>query len=195
VPAVGEARPPATVTLRPLFTYLIIFDALLGFLTWMFLFLILNLSGAPKGWQLIGLPAGVVAGVWFWWRNAIEFTDRDMAVTMFFRPHRVPWSRVAGVSFSDITDDDNEVTGRRLTVRYHRAAEPPSEPMPAVFGQWREWNRRHFRSLTLPVQFPPSLTEIGYVPRAPRTWHGRHGHAQRAVILAEFAARGYPLPE
>jgi hypothetical protein len=43
-----DVRPRAPVTLRPIFTYLMIFDALLGFLTWLFLFLILNLSGVPE---------------------------------------------------------------------------------------------------------------------------------------------------
>jgi hypothetical protein len=34
-----------------------------------------------------------------------------------------------------------------------------------------------------------------YVPREPRTWLGRRGNRQRAAIRAEFAARGYTLPE
>ena len=41
----GEPRP--TVTLRPLFTYLMIFDLLIGFLWGMLLFLVTNLAGAP----------------------------------------------------------------------------------------------------------------------------------------------------
>lgn len=162
----------------------------------MLLFLILSLSGLPAAWQTISLPAGAAAGLWLWLRNSIGFTDHDVTVTMLLRPQRIPWSRVAGVYFYDITDDDgDEVTGRRLTVRYHREAEPPAEPMPTVFGEWRAWNQRHFRSLTLPVQFPPPLTEIGYVPREPRTRLGRRGNRQRAAIRAEFAARGYTLPE
>jgi hypothetical protein len=191
-----DVRPRGPVTLRPIFTYLMIFDALLGFLTWLFLFLILNLSGVPESGQLISLPAGVVAGLGLWLRNSIQFTDDDLAVTVFFAPHRIPWSRVAGVSLYDISDDGTErVTGRRVTVRYHRGAEPPAEPMPTVFGQWRAWDRRHFRTLNLPILFPPGLDELDYVPRQPRTWFGRRAERQRAAIRAEFAARGYSLSE
>jgi hypothetical protein len=67
--------------------------------------------------------------------------------------------------------------------------------MPTVFGQYREWARRHFRTLNLPILFPPSRDELDYIPRAPRTWFGRRANRQREAIRAEFAARGYSLPE
>lgn len=170
------------MTLRPIFTYLMIFDALLGFLTWMFLFLVLKLSGVPESWQLISLPAGLVAGIWLWLRNAIQFTDHDVSVTVFFGPHRIPWSRVTSVSLYDIADDGTErVTGRRVTVRYHRGAEPPAEPMPTVFGEYRAWGRRHFRTLNLPILFPPSRDELDYIPReaAGRDGNGLAASCQR----------------
>ena len=91
--------------------------------------------------------------------------------------------------------DTDRVTGRRVDVRYRRDAEPPVEPMPTVFGEWRIWNRTYFRSLTLPVFFPPPTDPFGYVPREPRTWLGRYTNRQRVTIRAEFAARGHELPD
>jgi hypothetical protein len=191
-----DVRPPATVTLWPIFTYLMIFDALLGFLTWLFLFFILNLSGVPEGWQLVSLPAGAAAGIWLWLRNSVQFTAADVAVTVFSRPHRIPWYRVRGVSLYDITDDNNDrVTGRRVTIRYRRGAEPPVKPMPTVFGEFRVWDRTYFHTLNLPVLFPPSPDELDYLPRQPCTRLGRHINRQRATIRAEFAAHGHPLPD
>jgi hypothetical protein len=85
--------------------------------------------------------------------------------------------------------------GLRAGPEIASGAEPPAEPMPTVFGQWRAWDRRHFRTLNLPILFPPGLDELDYVPRQPRTWFGRRAERQRAAIRAEFAARGYSLSE
>ena len=190
-----DVRPRATVTLWPVFTYRLIFDWLLGFVTWMVLFLILNLSHLPGAVQALSLLAGAVVWAGSWLRSSIQFTADELVVTSMFRPHHVPWSRVASVSLSDITDDDGErVTGRRLGVRYRRDAEPPAEPVPAVFGEFRAWNRRHYRTMSLPVLFPPSVDEFDYVPAEPRTWFGRYVNRQREMIRAEFAARGHSLP-
>ena len=46
-PPFDNGGPRPTVTLRPLFTYLMIFDLIIGFLWGMLLFLITNLAGAP----------------------------------------------------------------------------------------------------------------------------------------------------
>jgi hypothetical protein len=186
----------ATVTLWPILTYLLIFAGLLGFVTWLVLFLIFNLNGLPGVLQGLTLLAGAAAGAGLWLRNSIQFTADDLVVTAFFWPRRVPWSRVQNVSLVDVSDDDTgRLTGRRLTVRYRRDAEPPSDPMPTVFGEYRVWARRRYRTLSLPVQFPPSPDEFGYVPREPRTWVGRYASRQRDIIRAEFADRGYALPD
>ena len=55
-----ESRP--TVALRPLFTYLMIFDLILGFVWGMLLFLITNLAGAPKAVQAVAMLSGIA--VW-----------------------------------------------------------------------------------------------------------------------------------
>jgi hypothetical protein len=190
----GEPRP--TVTLRPLFTYLMIFDLLIGFLWGMLLFLVTNLAGAPKAVQAAAMLSGIVVWLWSWWRTTIRFTPDELLVTRLIAPHHVPWYRVTNVSLYDMFDSDTDrVTGRRVDVRYRRGAEPPVEPMPTVFGDWRVWNRRYFRSLALPVFFPPGLDDIDYVPREPRTRLGRYTRRQRQTIRTEFAARGYELPD
>lgn len=136
----GEPRP--TVTLRPLFTYLMIFDLLIGFLWGMLLFLVTNLAGAPKAVQAAAMLSGIVVWLWSWWRTTIRFTPDELLVTRLIAPHHVPWYRVTNVSLYDMFDSDTDrVTGRRVDVRYRRGAEPPVEPMPTVFGDWRVWNR------------------------------------------------------
>jgi hypothetical protein len=190
----GGARP--TVTLRPLFTYLVIFDLIIGFVWGMVLFLITNLAGAPRAVQAAAMLSGIVVWLWSWWRTAIRFTPAELTVTRLIAPHHVPWCRVTQVSLDDMWDSDTDrVTGRRVDVRYRREAEPPAEPMPTVFGEWRSWNRKYFRSLALPVFFPPAADPFGDVAREPRTWLGRYTNRQRAAIRAEFAARGYQLPD
>lgn len=190
----GGSRP--TVTLRPLFTYLMIFDLLIGFLWGMLLFLITNLAGAPKAVQAVAMLSGIVVWIGSWWRTAIKFTPAELVVTRLIAPHHVPWYRVTHVNLYDMWDSDTDrVTGRRVDVRYRRESEPPVEPMPTVFGEWRIWNRRYFRSLALPVFFRPAEDPFSYVPREPRTWLGRYTNRQRTAIRAEFAARGYQLPD
>ena len=195
-PPFDNGGPRPTVTLRPLFTYLMIFDLIIGFLWGMLLFLVTNLAGAPTAVQAAAMLSGIVVWLWSWWRSTIRFTPDELQVTRLIAPHHVPWYRVTNVSLYDMWDSDTDrVTGRRVDVRYRRGAEPPVEPMPTVFGDWRIWNRRYFRSLALPVFFPPPEDPFGYVARAPRTWFGRYINRQRATIRAEFATRGYQLPE
>jgi hypothetical protein len=131
---VDNVAPRATVTVRPLFTYLLIFDWLLGFVTGMVLFVICNLAGAPTGVQAAGALAGVVVWVASWLRT--------------------------------------------------------------VFGEYRAWARIHFRTLSLPLTFPPAVGSTdSYMARTPRTWIGRHANRQRQIIRRELAARGYSLPD
>ena len=126
----GESRP--TVTLRPLFTYLMIFDLILGFVWGMLLFLITNLAGAPKAVQAVAMLSGIVVWIGSWWRTAIRFTPDELVVTRLIAPHHVPWYRVTHVSLYDMWDSDTDrVTGRRVDVRYRREAEPRSSPCPA----------------------------------------------------------------
>lgn len=60
---VDDIAPRAAVTLRPLVTYLIIFDLTFGFLTGMVLLLICGLLGAPAAVLVAALLAGAVVAV------------------------------------------------------------------------------------------------------------------------------------
>ena len=59
-PAGGKGAPRPTVTLRPLSTYLLIFDVITGFIWGFLLFLITNLAGAPKAVQAVAMLSGIV---------------------------------------------------------------------------------------------------------------------------------------
>ena len=92
--------------------------------------------------------------------------------------------------------DSGRVTHRRLDVRYRRDPSTPTGPVPTIFGEYRAWARIHFRTLSLPLTFPPTAGSIdSYMARTPRTWIGRHASRQRQIIRRELAARGYPLPD
>jgi len=109
------------VTLRPLFTYLMIFDLIIGFLCGILLFLITHLAGAPIAVQAVAMLSGVVVWLWSRWRTAIKFTPAELVVTRLIAPHHVPWYRVTHVSLYDMWDSDtDQVTGRRIDVRYRR---------------------------------------------------------------------------
>jgi len=89
-----------------------------------------------------------------------------------------------------------EVTSRRVHVSYRRDPSTPTGPVPATLGEFRPWTRRHFRTVSLPLAFPPPVdSSDSRPPRAPRTWFGRHADRQRQIIRREFAARGYTLPD
>ena len=78
----------------------------------------------------------------------------------------------------------------------HRDPSTPPGPVPTTLGEFRPWARLHFRTLSLPLAFPPPVDAFDSRPlRAPRTWFGRHADRQRQIIRREFAARGYPLPD
>ena len=78
------------VTVWPLFTYLLIFDWLFGFVTGMVLFVICNLAGAPTGVQAAGMLVGAVVWIATWLRTSIQFTADDLVVTMLLRPTASP---------------------------------------------------------------------------------------------------------
>src|ERR1700759_4781559 len=107
-PPFDNGGPRPTVTLRPLFTYLMIFDLIIGFLWGMLLFLITNLAGAPTAVQAVAMLSGVVVWLWSWWRTGIRFTPAELMVTRLIAPHHVPWYRVTHVSLYDMWVSDND---------------------------------------------------------------------------------------
>lgn len=187
------------MTVWPLFTYLLNFDGLLGFLTGAALFGICNLAGAPVGVQTVGALTGGVVWIASWLRTSIKFTADDLVVTMLLRPCRIPWARVERVTMLGMCEDDadsDRVTRRRLEIRYRRDASTSADPVPAVFSEYRAWAQIHVRTLSLPLTFPPAADSMdSNAARAPRTWMGRHANRQREVIRREFAARGYSFPD
>lgn len=83
---VGDIAPRATVTLRPLVTYLIIFDLLLGFITGIVLLVICRAAGAPTGVLVAAMLAGALVAVASWLRTSIQFTASDLAFTRLLWP-------------------------------------------------------------------------------------------------------------
>jgi hypothetical protein len=195
---VDDIAPRAALTLRPLVTYLIIFNVIIGFIIGMVLLAISGSLGAPAGVLVAALLVGAVVAVASWLRTSIQFTAGDLAVTMLLGPRRIPWARVNRVTLEDIHDSDSgEVTHRRAVVTYRRDPGSPLPPMPTVLGEYRTWALAHFRRVSLPLFFPVPADQPtpGAGTRQRRTWIGRRADRQRQIIREEFAARGYPLPE
>jgi hypothetical protein len=193
-----DIAPRAAVTLRPLVTYLIVFDLTFGFLAGWVLLLICLLLGALAPVVVVAAAlVGAAVAVTSWLRTSIQFTAGDLAFTMLLWPRRLPWADVRRVTLQDNYDSDadpEEVTHRRVLIRYRR---DPGSPVPSVFGEFRIWERAHFRLMSLPLFFrvPEDQFTSDGGPRRPLTWIGRRSDRQREIIREEFAARGYPLPE
>jgi hypothetical protein len=154
---VQDIAPRAAVTLRPLVTYLIIFDLTFGFLAGWVLLLICLLLGAPAPVVVVvAAVAGAAVAVTSWLRTSIQFTADDLAFTMLLWPRRILWADVRRVTLQDNYDTDadpEEVTHRRVLIRYRRDPGSPVPPVPSVFGEFRIWERTHFRLMSLPLFF------------------------------------------
>ncbi len=125
--------------------------------------------------------------------GAIVFTDDALIVKSLLGRRRVPWGTVRSVTFDEITDSDTDAVVRQvIVVRYRRYPDQPLPEMPTRFGEFREWNRAHFRSVRLPLPFPPLQTEDNRrEKRSSRL--ARRRERMRAILLRELAARGYDL--
>jgi hypothetical protein len=161
---------PAPVTVRVIFSYLVVFDALAGFLVALALFAVTAALGAPGAAYWAVLVGGtLVFWVPLWLRTRVQFTADELIVVLLLRAHRIPWPSVRSVTFSDAEDHDTgSVTGRRITL-------------------WHGGGAR-LRLVTLPLLFPAAGDR-------PRRGRGGRAERQRETIRREFAARGYPLPE
>jgi hypothetical protein len=135
------------VTLRPLVTYLMVFDLTFGFLTAWVLLLICALLGAPAAVLAAAVVVGAVVAVTFWLRTSIRFTADHLAFTMLLWPRRIPWALVDSVTMQNNDDSDadpEKVTHRRVLIRYRRDPGSPLPSVPTVFGEYRIWARTHF---------------------------------------------------
>lgn len=149
---------------------------------------------------VVAALAGAAVAVTSWLRTSIQFTADDLAFTMLLWPRRIPWADVRRVTLQDSYDSDadpEEVTHRRVLIRYRRDPGSPVPPVPTVFGEFRIWERTGFRMMSLPLFFrvPEDQFTSAGGPRRPLTWIGRRSDRQREIIREEFAARGHPLPE
>lgn len=122
--------------------------------------------------------------------GAIVFTDDALIVKSLLGRRRVAWDAVSSVTFNDVTDSDTDaVVHRVIVVRYRRYPDQPLPEMPTRFGEFREWHRAHFRSVRLPLHFPPQQADDSR--REKRKSQRRE--RMRATMLRELAARGYDL--
>jgi hypothetical protein len=193
---VDDITPRTAVTIWPLVTYLIVFNWLVGFLAGMAFFTICALAGAlSAAVTLASLLVGVAVWAAGWLRTSIQFTPGDLVLTMLLRRRRIPWTRIHAVTLQDVWDHETgQVTNQRVNVRYRRDPQTPLGPVPTILGEYRAWARAHFRTVNLPLLFPPANDSAGSSrPRRPRTWIGRRSSRQREIIRQEFAARGYSL--
>jgi hypothetical protein len=128
-------------------------------------------------------------------RPSVRFAPEELVVTLTFSRHRIAWAAIRDLTLDEITDSDSDTVNHRLIrIRYLRDPGNPLPPMPARFGDYRQWNRAHFRTISLPLAFPPPQPD-----RLSRTERNtrlrRRVKRQRETILRELAARGYHLPE
>jgi hypothetical protein len=175
-PPIDANSAPASVTVWPLITYLIVFDFVIGFSAGIIVLVICGLLGAPGG---VTATAALLAGaaVWLasWLRTSIRFTPSDLVTTKLLRSHRIPWADVIRVSLQDMHEHDtDEVTQRRLDIGYRR-----------------ETRVGH---VALPLFFPPLDCSPG-TGGSRRGWARRRADRQREIIRAELAAHGHPLPD
>ena len=203
---VDDVDPRVSVTVWPLITLLLILDCVLGAVSGAVLLGVCAGAGASAGIQAaVGTLGGLAVWIASWLRTSIRFTADELVVTMLLRPRRIAWARVSSVTFVDsYTDDDRPhrtPPARRVQVRYRRDLSTPTGPVPTTLGEYRPWARMHYRTLTLPLAFPPpgrsadpGRDSVCLPPRAPRTWFGRHASRRQQVVRHEFAARGYALP-
>lgn len=131
-------------------------------------------------------------------RPSVRFTADALVVGLTFRRHRIPWADIASVTFDKVLDDDQDTVLRQvISVRYRRDPGTDLPPAPTRLADYRAWNRAHFRTVKLPLSFPPSAADRW--PPAPvepgTSRSARRRERQREIILREFAARAFPLPE
>jgi hypothetical protein len=152
-----------------------------------------NTIPAAASWAIAVLGT---AALWFALsvRPAIGFTTDALIVESMFARRRVAWSAISSVTFEDVTDSDtDEVLHRLIVVRYRRYPDQPLPDMPTRFGDFREWSRAHFRTVRLPLPFPPQQASDDARRDSRASRLARHRDRMRAIVLRELGARGYDL--
>ena len=160
----------------------------------------LSTASAVPGAASWAIMLGGTAVVWaaLVLRPSVRFTADALVVGLTFNRRRIAWADIQGVAFDKVLDDEQDTVLRQvISVRYRRDPGVDLPPAPARLADYRVWNRAHFRTVKVPLSFPPSPADRWPpVPDEPATSRlGRRRERQRAIILREFAARGYPLPQ
>jgi hypothetical protein len=183
-----ERRTDPGVVVRPMPDALVA-GAVLGF------FGGLALAGLVAG---IGVPAlGVFAGVWLgggallttlsWRITTLRFEADHIVIT---RPtgwrRRIPWEHVQSVRAENTTNEDGDVTIRWLTLEVLRKPDVPVPDMPTVIGEFRTWQRQHFRTVRLGVALPAKPVDA-------RGRLARTRLRTRQQVLQELESRGLTL--
>jgi len=151
--------------------------------------------GAASWTIMIGGTAVIWAALAL--RPSVRFTAGALVIGLTFRSHRIAWADIESVSFDKVMDDDQDTVLRQvISVRYRRDPGAELPPTPTRLADYRVWNRAHFRTVRVPLSFPPSPADrwppVPEEPGASRS--ARRRERQREIILREFAARGYSLP-
>ena len=160
----------------------------------------LSTASAVPGAASWAIMLGGTAVVWaaLVLRPSVRFTADALIVGLTFKRRRIAWADIQSVAFDRILDDEQDTVLRQvIRVRYRRDPGADLPPAPSRLAELRVWNRAHFRTVEVPLSFPPSTADRWPpVPDEPATSRlGRRRERQRATILREFAARGYVLPE
>lgn len=127
-------------------------------------------------------------------RPSIGFTADALIIDSMTGRRRIPWTAVRSITFDEVNDSDtDEVVYRMIAVRYRRDPDQPLPDMPELLGEIWQWNKAHFRTVRLPLPFPPP--DAGAARRdKPASRLARRRDRMRAIVLQELAARGYDLP-
>lgn len=126
-------------------------------------------------------------------RPSIGFTADALIAESMLGRRSIPWAAIRGIAFDEVTDSDTaEVVYRMIAVRYLREPGRPLPEAPTVFGEFREWNKAYFRTVRLPLPFPPTQAD-GARRDKPASRLARRRERMRAIVLRELAGRGYNL--
>lgn len=126
-------------------------------------------------------------------RPSVSLTPDALIVESMLGRRRIPWSTIRSIEFDDVTDSDTDaVVHRVIAVRYRRDPDQPLPDMPTRLSEFREWNKAHFRTVRLPLPFPPPQPDDARRDK-PTSRLARRRDRMRAILLRELAAHGHDL--